>query len=347
MSREKRKLDHIEHALKTGQAGDNGLEDVKFVHQSLPNSSVEAVDLSTSLATLSFDAPFMINAMTGGGGTATEGINRQLAEIAAHFHVPIAVGSQMAALRDPDQEQSFKVVREYNKEGLVFANLGSEATVEQAKRACDLIKADLLQIHINTVQELVMPEGDRSFDGALERISQIQEALPIPVMVKEVGFGMSKEAATKLAPIVDAIDVGGYGGTNFSKIENARREMPYSFFDDWGISTAASIVETREGFSKGVSATGGIRSATEIAKSIALGADMCGMAGYVLKLLQNGGQKHAIQTLSHMLEELTFIMTALGASDVGALKQVPLVIQGNTYHWLSQRDLHPEKFARR
>lgn len=136
--------------------------------------------------------------MTGGGGQTTLEINRALARAAAETNIPVAVGSQMSALKDPGERPSYEVVRKENQKGLVFANLGSEATVEQAQRAVDMIEADMLQIHLNVIQEIVMPEGDRSFSGRLRRIEEICSTVGVPVSVKEVGFGMSRETAAKL-----------------------------------------------------------------------------------------------------------------------------------------------------
>lgn len=155
------------------------------------------IDTATKIGELFLSSPIFINAMTGGGGQTTLEINRALAR-AAETNIPVAVGSQMSALKDPGERPSYEVVRKENQKGLVFANLGSEATVEQAQRAVDMIEADMLQIHLNVIQEIVMPEGDRGFSGRLRRIEEICGTVGVPVSVKEVGFGMSRETAAKL-----------------------------------------------------------------------------------------------------------------------------------------------------
>ncbi|SDN37768.1 type 2 isopentenyl-diphosphate Delta-isomerase [Alkalicoccus daliensis] len=348
MSRTKRKLDHINHALSSKIVNTNGLEDITFVHQSFPETSLNSISIESEYNILKLGAPLFINAMTGGGGKATEGINAQLAEIANSLHIPIAVGSQMAALKDNSQRASYEIVRKNNPRGLVFANVGSEATIDEALACVEMLEADALQIHMNTIQELVMPEGDRDFKGALSHIGKIVEKLHIPVIVKEVGFGMSRETAEKLLENgVECLDTGGKGGTNFSLIENARREKQLPFFDEWGISTAASLVEVKAAGVPHIAASGGIKTSEDIAKAIALGGDMCGMAGQVLKWLQQSGQQAAHENLENVLSELKIIMTALGAKNISELQRVPLIISGDTYHWLQERGNSTKHFAGR
>lgn len=348
MSRTKRKLDHIKQALNEEHPTENRFSDIQFVHQSFPDQNLHSINLSAEFEQLKMNAPVFINAMTGGGGEATEGINAKLAEIAASLGIPIAVGSQMSALKDPLQRRSYEVVRQKNPDGIVFANVGSEATVEEAERCVDMLEADALQIHMNTVQELVMPEGDRDFTGALGRITAINNKLSIPVIIKEVGFGISLETARELAiNNITAVDVGGRGGTNFSLIENTRRDRDLSFFNNWGISTPASIAEVKSASIPSIAASGGIKTSEDIAKSIALGADICGMAGQVLKWLQTEGQKKAQGNLSSVLEELKIIMTAVGAQNLQQLKQVPLVIKGETNEWMNERGIYTTQYARR
>ena len=349
MSRAKRKIEHIEHALNSSSSQSTSMQDITFVHQALPDLDVNDVSLNTQIGGLIISSPIFINAMTGGGGKATENINRQLAQVANVFHIPMAVGSQMAAIKDENEQQSYKVVRQYHPRGLVFANVGSEATVEQAKFCVDLLEADAIQIHLNVIQELVMPEGDRTFNGALKRIEQIASNLNVPVIAKEVGFGMSQETVKKLIDVgVQVIDVGGRGGTNFSWIENQRRDLPYDFFQDWGITTAASIAEavSVSGYIP-VLASGGIKNSSDLTKSIALGAQAAGMAGQILKWLKDDGLDKTIQHVDQQLVEMRSMMTALGASTIQELQQVPLVIRGDTHHWLNERGITTKSFAQR
>ena len=168
---------------------------------------------------------------------------------------------------------------------LLLVILGSEASVDDAIRAVEMLEADALQIHLNAIQELAMPEGDRDFSGALKRIEAIVKEIEVPVIVKEVGFGMNREVGcTTLFGWCAVVDVGGFGGTNFSKIENKRRKHLLRFFDGWGISTAASIAEAKDsGCVMDIISIRWDSKSLDIAKSIALGAKAVGIAGYFLK----------------------------------------------------------------
>ena len=350
VTRAKRKKEHIDHALSTGQKRLTGFDDITFVHVSLPETALSQVDTSTKIGELFLSSPIFINAMTGGGGQTTLEINRALARAAAETNIPVAVGSQMSALNDPAERPSYEVVRQENPKGLVFANLGSEATVDQAQRAVDMIEADLLQIHLNVIQEIVMPEGDRCFEGRLRRIEEICRTVSVPVSVKEVGFGMSRETATHLFNAgAAAVDVGGYGGTNFSEIENLRRDQAVEFFNQWGISTAASIAEVSTVCSEHgtVIASGGLQNALDLAKSIALGASAAGMAGYFLKVLTTSGEDALVEEITGLISDLKRIMTVLGCKTIDELKKAPLVLKGDTYHWLKARGIDSSAYSMR
>ncbi|CEG33492.1 isopentenyl pyrophosphate isomerase [Peribacillus simplex] len=348
LERKQRKLDHIEFALKTGQQHQTGLEDISFIHQSLPGISLNNVNLTAEVGELELSSPIFINAMTGGGGPETEKLNGDLAIAARETGIAMAVGSQMAAIKDPGQQASFKVVRKENPDGVLIGNLGGEATVEQAKRASEMIGADALQIHINVIQELTMPEGDRDFAGTLSRIEKINKTIGIPVIVKEVGFGMSMETVQQLHSVgVSIIDVGGFGGTNFAKIENERRAKILGYFNEWGIPTAASIVEAVNVSPQlSVIGSGGIQSPLEITKSLALGARGVGLAGHFLKLYKELGLEQLIKEIHYIHEDLKVIMTALGCGNISELRKSKLVIKGNTYHWLSQRGIDCSAYAK-
>ncbi len=348
LEREKRKLDHIEFALKTGQQHKSGLEDISFIHQSLPGISLNNASLTAEIGELELSSPIFINAMTGGGGAETEKINGDLALAAKETGIAMAVGSQMAAIKDPHQQASFKVVRQENPAGVLIGNLGGEATVDQAMRAIDMIEANALQIHINTIQELTMPEGDRDFAGTLTRIEKINNSIGVPVIVKEVGFGMSKETVKQLLSVgVSIIDVGGFGGTNFAKIENERRAKVLGYFNEWGIPTAASIVEAVNVSPElSVIGSGGIRNSLEIAKCLGLGAKGVGLAGHFLKVHKELGLLQLIKEITYIHDDLKIIMTALGCCNIGQLRKSKLVISGDTYHWLTQRGIDCSTYAR-
>ncbi len=349
MSRSKRKWDHIQYALETGQKRLTGFDDIKFVHQSLPGTNLDSVKLQTQIGELSLSSPIFINAMTGGGGERTYRINRELAVAARETGAAIAVGSQMSALKDPSERRTYEVVRQMHPDGIILANLGSESTVEQAEAAIDMIQANGLQIHLNVIQELTMPEGDRNFQGAISRIREIEQKVDVPVFVKEVGFGMSAEAISALTLAgISYIDIGGFGGTNFAAIENKRRNRLLPFFENWGIPTAASLIEAKSvGPELSVIASGGIQTSLDIVKALSLGADAAAMAGYLLKTLLEHGTESVIEEIQNLKKEISIVMAALGVHEVGKLRTVPLVISGDTYHWLEQRGIDTKAFARR
>ncbi|WP_315898435.1 type 2 isopentenyl-diphosphate Delta-isomerase [Planococcus sp. CPCC 101016] len=339
-------MDHIQFALSTGQSKQNMFDDIRFVHQALPDSAVSEICIKPKTGDLNLKSPVFINAMTGGGGRDTEQLNGLLARVARETGAAMAVGSQMAALKDRSERQSYAVVRKENPEGILFANLGSEATVQQAHEAVEMIEANALQIHLNVVQELTMPEGDRDFRGAFERIQAISAFVDVPVIIKETGFGMSRETAEKLKDTaISAIDVSGFGGTNFALIENERRRRKLAYFEDWGIPTAAAIVEVKSVFGKTVLASGGLQDAQDMIKAFLLGADAVGLAGSFLKTAMQEGETQLISEIHALYEDLTMMMTALGAEDLPALKKCPAVITGELAQYLSARGFNPASYA--
>ncbi len=348
MQRTSRKNDHIKYAIETGQSGHHGFEDVRFVHNCIPQSLVSNITLDTTIGGLSLSSPIVINAMTG-GAKETSIINEKLALLAHRAHLAMAVGSQMAALKDPTVRGTYEIVRKVNPTGVIFANLGAEATPAQALSAVEMIEANGLQIHLNVIQELVMPEGDRDFRGVLERIQAIVEAVKCPVIVKEVGFGMARESVSKLlATGISGIDVGGSGGTNFARIENARRKVPVDMFNDWGMTTVQSLLEVSCFLGKtDIMATGGIQNGMEVAKAISLGASTVGMAGFFLRLITECSEAESLSATEALQEQLRLVMTALGAENIGQLRQCPLVISGESYHWSKMRGIDCSLFSRR
>jgi len=343
-----RKMEHIHYALQQESAGGNGLKDVLPVPAGLPETALDSVSLAVRFGELTMSSPIVVNAMTGGAGE-TEEINRSLAEAAAECGLAMAVGSQMAALRNPEVESSYRIVRKVHAKGILFANLGAEASVDQAKRAVDMLEADALQIHLNVLQELVMPEGDRDFTGACRRIEAIVKAVEVPVIVKEVGFGMSRETAERLAQLgVPLIDVGGRGGTDFAAIENARRDQPIEGLNGWGLTTAASLLESVPCYPFGnVMASGGLQDSRDIVSALLLGAGAAGMAGQLLRVLHREGTEGLIAFVRRTEDGIRLLMTALGAATIPQLWQAPAVIGGETAHWCRERGIDTRSIARR
>ncbi|WP_040345816.1 type 2 isopentenyl-diphosphate Delta-isomerase [Neobacillus bataviensis] len=349
MSRSERKWDHIRFALQNRQNSSSVFDEIKFIHQSLPNISVNDVRLDHSIGELSLSSPIFINAMTGGGGEKTHRINKELAIAAKSTGLAMAVGSQMSALKDKGERYTYEIVRKENPNGIIIANLGSEATVDQAKMAIDMVAANALQIHLNVIQELTMPEGDRDFTDALKRIDNIVNKVDVPVIVKEVGFGVGKETVESLSSVgVAAVDVGGAGGTNFAEIENKRRDRMISFFNEWGIPTPISIMEAANASEKiSVIGSGGFNTGLDIAKGIAMGANGIGMAGSFLQILVEQGVEALEEEIESLHKELVLIMTSLGAKTISDLQKAPLIIFGETFHWLNQRGIDTKQYSQR
>ena len=338
MSRAQRKIDHIRHALGHERELHNHFDDVEIIHQSLARLDFNQLRIDTKAGELNLSSPLFVNAMTGGGGEETKAINRDLALAARETGIGMAVGSQMSAIKNVEERHTYEIVRQMNPEGVIYANVGSEASLEQAKQAVDMVRADALQIHVNTLQELIMPEGDRNFTQRLDNIHHIVTSIELPVIVKEVGYGMSKETIETLRQIgVRYIDVGGRGGTNFSRVENMRRERPFASFNNWGIPTPASILEAT-GSDLHVFASGGIRSGLDGARALVLGAEGFGMAGSLLRVLVNDGVESLIEEVEHIHHEMKIVMMLMNATAPEELRGKPHILFGHTKEWYDQRN---------
>jgi isopentenyl-diphosphate delta-isomerase len=326
-----RKKEHIENYLKTSFRGDTLMGDIILSHNALPNLNFEDIDVSSSFLGKKIDYPVLINAMTGGSEFSSE-INKNLAELALEFNLPMAVGSQTIALEDENCCESFKIVREIvGSNGIVISNLSGTATPDDVKRAMEIIDADALQIHLNMAQEIVMEEGDRDFRGILDNIEKIAKMIDKPLIVKEVGFGISNEVATRLYNAgVRCIDVSGYGGTNFIEIENLRnQEMDFSELYSWGIPTAAALIQCRRlPEDMNLIASGGIRSSMDVVKSIVLGANITAISGELLAYLVHGGYANAKEYLDSLFYKIKIVMMLLGKANIEELRETEYKITG-------------------
>ncbi len=328
--RSQRKRDHIDEFMKKDWGGDTGFGDIFLSHQALPEIDFEQIDTSKKFLGKTVAFPFMINAMTGGFEGAYK-INEQLATLAKKYSIPMAVGSQSIAVKDADYKESFTIVRKTNPKGVVIGNLNAFVSLDEAKRAVDMLEADALQIHLNPAQEIVMPEGDRDFTGRVSHIETLVNALNVPVIVKEVGFGISKEAAKQLADIgVKHIDIAGFGGTNFIEIESGRREdFHFEELANWGIPTALALIECRRALEETtLIASGGMRDANDVIKALCVGADMVGMSGTILKPLLHGGYEAADAFIENLMYKSKIMMLLLGKAQISALSQVPYRVTG-------------------
>lgn len=329
--RKQRKDEHIERLLQTEYQGNNLLSDVYVETNSLPGLADKDVDTSTIFLGQKVDFPLYINAMTGGTDLSEE-INSDLAYIARTFNLPMAVGSQKIALEDEAARKSFHVVREVlGRPHTVIDNLGAEADEEMVREAMAMIEADAIGIHINVSQELAMAEGDKDFSRFEENIRRICQAFPGKVIAKEVGFGLSEVVGKKLVEAgVAAIDVSGYGGTNFVEIEDLRAfDFDYSEFYSWGIPTAKAILNVRRASEEVcLIASGGIKTASDIVKAIILGADMTAISGELLRFLLFGGRDYASKYVQDLILHTRNAMVMLGCTTIEDLKRVPYKLTG-------------------
>ncbi len=330
-----RKDDHITQALHQNSLS-NDFDRVRFVPEALARLNTKTIDTSRILFGRTFDSPVYINAMSGGSERSLV-MNTKLAKLAAALNIPMASGSVSAAIKDPRWEESFTVIREHHPNGFVMANVGLSQTLEGAKKAIKLLKADALQVHLNAAQEIVMPEGDRDFSDWPQRLQTMVEQLDVPVIVKEVGFGLSRESLAFLSALgVQYVDVSGRGGTNFITIENARRRYPLDHFDDYGFSTVESLLEGKDS-DLTLLASGGVRGAFDVVKAIALGAKMVGMSGFFLKMVHELSLEECIEKTQQLLQDIRMIMAILNVSNLDELAAKPLLLDASLQHFLSQR----------
>ncbi|HEV2072607.1 MAG TPA: type 2 isopentenyl-diphosphate Delta-isomerase [Thermomicrobiales bacterium] len=337
---ERRKTDHIRINLEEQvepHDATTGLERYRLVHNALPELNLDTIDLSTTILGHSLAAPLLISSMTGGVEEGWQ-ITRRLAQAAQQLGCAIGVGSQRAAIEDPARSRFFQV-REVAPDILLFANLGAVQLnygfgPEECRRAVDMIGADALILHLNPIQEALQSDGNRDFSGLMGKIGEVCRALEVPVVVKEIGFGISADVARRLQEQgVAAIDASGAGGTSWSAVEHYRSAGPMSrrissTFIDWGIPTATSLQMARRG-APGVPliASGGLRTGVDAAKAIALGAALAGFAGPMLKAAAVSTED-TYDMLAVLIEELRLAMFGCGAGTIAQLRQAPLLKDG-------------------
>ncbi|MBI2845409.1 MAG: type 2 isopentenyl-diphosphate Delta-isomerase [Chloroflexi bacterium] len=334
---EGRKQDHIRIALEEEvepRGVTTGLENYDFIHQALPELDLGQIDPSTTLLGKRLAAPLLVSSMTGGVELART-INHNLAEAAQSLGLGMGVGSMRAALENPQVASTFQV-REVAADILLFANLGAVQLnygygVEECRRAVELISADALILHLNPLQEAVQPGGNTNFSGLVKKIEEVCRALEVPVVVKEVGWGISQEVAKELAAAgVAAIDVAGAGGTSWSEVEKHRAATEKdrniaSAFVGWGIPTADSLLMARKGApNTPLIASGGMRDGIEVAKTIALGASAAALASPFLRPATESAEA-VVEKMKEIVQELRIAMFAIRAPNLQALRDTPFL----------------------
>ncbi len=334
---DQRKADHIKINLEQDvrSALSSGLEKYRFIHEALPELDLDRIDTTLSLFGKKLNSPILISSMTG-GTEAAKTINMRLAEAAQECGIAMGVGSQRAAIEHPEQAETFQV-RKAAPDILLFANLGAVQLnygygIDQCRKAVDMIQADALILHLNPVQEAVQDAGDVNFSGLAKKIEEVCKRIEVPVIAKEVGWGISERTAKLLADCgVSAIDVAGAGGTSWSQVEMHRapdeftRQLAATFVG-WGIPTAESILNVKKAVPKmTIFASGGLKDGLDIAKSIALGATLGGMAGQFLKAAAISNE-NVVEMMKLTMRQIEVTMFAAGAGKLEGLKDGKLVI---------------------
>ncbi len=335
---EGRKVDHIRIVLGEDVAAKGvvtGFAAYRLPHTALPEIDLNAVDTRLSFLGKSINAPLLISSMTGGAGIA-ERINLALAEAAEQLGLPMGVGSQRAAVMDTRLASTYQV-RKIAPNIPLLANIGAVQLnygfgVDQCRRAVEMIEADALILHLNPLQEAVQPEGNTNFKGLLARIEELCRALEVPVVAKEVGNGISGHDARRLyACGVRVIDVAGAGGTSWSEVERFRQNTERgrrvaAAFADWGIPTTEAIRQVRAALPEvTIIGSGGVRSGVDVAKAIALGADLAGTARPTLAAaIAERGAEVVIESLEGWISELRVAMFCSGCADLAALRALQL-----------------------
>lgn len=330
-----RKSDHIrinlEEDVRSGLT--TGLDRFRFIHRALPELNLEDISLSQTLFGRKLDSPLLISSITGGTGEAAR-LNRTLAEAAQQARIAMGLGSQRTAIETPELADTFRV-RSYAPDILLLANLGAVQLnygygIDQCRRAVEMIEADALILHFNALQEAVQPEGNTRFAGLAKKIALVCRALDVPVIAKEVGWGFSEPDIRLLVEAgVAAIDVAGAGGTSWSQVEmhraqNGSQARLAAAFVDWGIPTAEAIQNVSWAAPQLlIFASGGLRTGLDIAKCIAMGARLGGMAGPFLKAAAQSLEA-TVQTIEELRREIQVCMFAAGAADLDQLRNTEL-----------------------
>ncbi len=359
---EERKDDHIDICLKEkvqARQVATGFEEIHLLHKALPEINLEEVNLTGRIFGHKFEAPLIVEAITGGTRDGSR-INMVIAKAVEELGLGMGIGSQRAALEDPAAEPTYTVTRKEAPNAFIMANIGAAQIakgygIKEAAKAVEMLEADALAIHLNPLQEAIQPEGETTFANVAPAIESIVKKLDVPVIVKETGCGISASQARKLEALgVAGIDIAGAGGTSWAAVEYHRarrrrdeaRQRLGEVFWDWGIPTAASLIEATQVLHIPVIASGGLRSGLDLAKALALGASLTGVAFPMLAPATQGAAE-TIKTLKLLLDELKTAMFLVGAESVQKLRRAPLIVTGEMADWLVMRGFEPQNYARR
>ncbi|HGD0809034.1 TPA: type 2 isopentenyl-diphosphate Delta-isomerase [Streptococcus agalactiae] len=320
-----RKDDHIKYALKY-QSSYNSFDDIELIHSSLPKYNVNDIDLSTHFAGQSFEFPFYINAMTGGSEKG-KAVNHKLAQVAQATGIVMATGSYSAALKN-DEDDSYPTTDLYPDLKLA-TNIGLDKPLPAAESTVKAMNPIFLQVHVNVMQELLMPEGEREFHMWRSHLKEYVDNIQCPLILKEVGFGMDLQSIKDAYDIgITTVDISGRGGTSFAYIEN-QRGRDRSYLNTWGQTTAQSLINAQSMMDKmDILASGGIRHPLDMVKCLVLGAKAVGLSRAVLELVERYPVDDVIAILNSWKEDLRMIMCALNCKKITDLRQVNYILYG-------------------
>ncbi len=358
---EDRKLEHIEICLnKNVQFAEKsaGFDEIELIHQSIPEMDLNEIDPTAEFLGMRFDYPILINAITGGHPQSAK-INKALGQIASEFNIPMAVGSQRAALENNELINTYKIAREaadnVTRKIFLIGNIGAAQLIKKSeddnyavniiKECIEMITADALAIHLNPLQEALQKEGDLNYKGLLNKLAKIVKQIKVPIIIKETGNGLSWEVLKALKDIgIKNVDISGAGGTSWAAIESYRHEentipaLIAKNFRDWGIPTVIStLMAVKLGFN--VIASGGVRSGIDIAKALACGANLVGLALPFLRgaYLENLDLLRA--QLMMYTKELRTTMFITKAANIVELKSVKKIYFGRIKEWITNLEL--------
>ena len=355
-----RKAEHVNIALGQDVSAPQraNWSDIQFVHQALPEVDLDQIDTSVNFLGRTLRYPIFMSSLTGGHADVTS-INRNLARAAEQYGLALGVGSQRAAIVNPDVASTYAVTRENAPNAFLIANIGAPQlivqarhpafTLEQVQRAIEMIGANALAVHMNSLQEAAQPEGDRRAVGEAAALKMLTGQVAIPVIAKETGAGVCREQALLLRACgVAAIDVGGAGGSSMSAMEAARshsrgdeRTMNIGLlYRDWGIATPIAVIEAGVAGLPLIS-TGGVRSGLDVARALALGATLVGMGFPFLKAASESYEA-VCELLETVVAEMKVAMQLSGAASIGQLREVDIVVTGETRNWLTLRGFEEE-----
>ncbi|MGT2935949.1 type 2 isopentenyl-diphosphate Delta-isomerase [Streptococcus castoreus] len=323
-----RKNDHIKYALKY-QSPYNAFDEMELIHRSLPSYDLTEIDLSTHFAKQDFDFPFYINAMTGGSEKG-KAVNKKLAKVAAATGIVMVTGSYSAALKNPNDD-SYRL-REVAPDLQLATNIGLDKSIVLGQQTVNEMKPLFLQVHVNLMQELLMPEGERHFKTWKKNLADYAQQMSVPVILKEVGFGMDV-TSIKLAHAlgINTFDISGRGGTSFAYIEN-QRGGNCSYLNDWGQTTVQCLLNAQEMMDQvEILASGGVRHPLDMIKCLVLGARSVGLSHTILELVEKYPTGCVIDIINGWKDELKLIMCALDCKTIKDLRQVDYLLYGKLY----------------